>query len=264
MMRIATTLALAISLTGCVSSTSGKAAAQKTSVATASAGALTVELLTDDRLETGLTPIYLKVTTASGAVVTDAIVTFTPMMSMTSGVSHTAPVLGPPTLGADGLYRCDVVFQMATGMMGSWSATVGVTRPGADAVEASFPSLTIADSGCARTFAYFDPVLTATTKYVSSLNFEAAPKVGLNPVVVTLHRMEDMMTFVPVDDATVALDPQMPSMGHGSPGSVDPSLASSGIYEGKLSFSMAGDWETTVTFRRSGVIIGTPKFTTSF
>ena len=47
--------------------------------------------------------------------------------------------------------------------------------------------------------------------------------IGLNPVVVTLHESTDMgMTFTPVNDAAIALDPQMPSMGHGSPGSVNP------------------------------------------
>jgi hypothetical protein len=263
MNRIAISLALAAILAGCASDPK-QTSAQKTTVATATAGDLTVELLTDTRLETGMTPIYLKVKTASGQVVTDATVTFMPMMAMTSGTSHGAPVIGTPTAGPDGLYHCDVVFQMATSAMGSWSATAGVTRPGSATVEASFPALDVADSGCARTFSFTDPVTLAVTKYVASLNFEAEPKVGLNPVVVTLHAMQNMMAFVPVDDATITLDPQMPSMGHGSPGSVNPTLASSGVYDGQLSFSMAGEWETTVTFSRSGVWIGSPKFATTF
>ncbi len=263
MTRIAFSLALAAALAGCASATKDTSA-PKTSVATAAAGDLTVELLTDTQLETGMTPIYLKVTTASGQVVTDATVTFMPVMAMTGGLNHSAPVIGTPTVGADGLYDCDVVFQMATSATGTWSATGGVTRPGSAMVEASFPSLTVADSGRARTFSYTDPDTSTVTKYVASLNFEAKPKVGLNPVVVTLHRMQDMMTFVPVDDATIVLDPQMPSMGHGSPGSVSPTLASSGVYEGQLSFSMTGDWETTVTFSRAGVTIGAPKFATTF
>jgi hypothetical protein len=262
MKRIASTLALVLAAAGCHSG-APESATTKTTVATATAGALTVELLTDGELRTGLTPVYLRVRSASGDV-TDAAVTFMPMMTMTGGMSHGAPMLSDPSLDAEGLYRCDVVFQMASGMMGSWSATAEVTRPGSGPVVASFPSLAVADSGRARTFTWFDPDLTVTTKYVSSLDLEAAPKVGLNPVVVTLHRMQDMMTFVSVDDAAITLDPQMPSMGHGSPGSVDPAFASSGLYRGQLSFSMAGDWETTVTFKRSGVTIGAPKFTTTF
>jgi hypothetical protein len=263
MNRLARSLAIAATLAGCASDPK-TTPAQKTSIGTATAGDLTVELLTDTKLETGMTPVYLRVKTASGQPVTDATVSFMPMMAMMGGTGHSAPVVGAPAPGDDGLYHCDVVFQMASSAMGSWSAIVDVTRPGSATVEASFASLVVADSGRAKTFSYTDPATSAVTKYVSSLNFEAAPRVGLNPVVVTLHRMQDMMTFVPVDDAAIVIDPQMPSMGHGSPGSVNPTLASPGLYDGQLSFSMAGDWVTTVTFSRSGVIIGTPTFATTF
>lgn len=93
---------------------------------------------------------------------------------------------------------------------------------------------------------------------------QSLPKIGLNPIVFTLHKMQDMMTFVPVDDATLVFDPEMPSMGHGSSGSVNPTATSLGRYEGQLSFSMAGTWDTTVTVSQAGVTLGTPMFTTTF
>ena len=266
MNRIALSLALAASLAACASNEE-KPSASRTSIATAPAGALTVELLTDGRLETGLTPIYLKVTDAGGQVVTDATVTFTPVMEMTGGTSHSCPILGPPTLDADGLHHLDVVFNMASGPMSSWTATVGVTPAGSGTVEASFTALTVADSGRAKSFSYTDPNTLAVTKYISSLNFVDPPRVGLNPVIVTLHRMDGAMVFAPVDDATFVLTPKMPSMGHGSPGSVNPTLTStSGVYEGELSFSMAGDWETTVTISIASepLLTAAPKFLTTF
>src|SRR5512140_1163754 len=110
MNRIALSLALAAVLGGCGSSSNDPAPQPRASLGTAPAGALTVELLTDDQLRTGLTPIYLKVSNASGQLVTDATVTFTPVMAMTGGTSHSAPVIGPPTLDGDGFYHCDVVF----------------------------------------------------------------------------------------------------------------------------------------------------------
>ncbi len=229
------------------------------SVATAAAGDLTVELLTDKALGTGLTPIYLKITTASGAAVTDATVTFEPLMTMPT-MSHTCPVMGAPALTADGLYATAAVFQMASGAMGTWSATVGVTRPAAATKTATFANLQVADTGLARTFE------NGTSKFVVSLSFQQGPAVGLNPVVVTLHETTDMgMTFAPVNDATVKLDPQMPSMGHGSVGSIDPLKVSDGRYEGKLSFSMAGTWVTTLTLSRPGIDpLGSVAITTTF
>jgi hypothetical protein len=99
---------------------------------------------------------------------------------------------------------------------------------------------------------------------VASLNFLTSPAVGLNLIAVTLHQTQDTLTFLPVDDATVVLDPQMPAMGHGSPGSVNPTLYYSGIYRWKLRLSMAGTWQTTVTFSEEATVLGTPIFAMTF
>lgn len=256
-----------LSLTACGSNTDTDKKAESTakvSVASASAGDLTVELLTDVRLETGLTPIHIKVTAAGGATVTGATVDFLPMMAMANGKNHSCPTMGPPTLGADLMYHVGTVFQMASTEVDTWSATVTVGLPDGTSQVASFPLLLVADSGRAKVLSYTDPATSTLTKYQASLNFVGAPQVGLNPIVFTLHRMQDMTTFPSVDDAVITLDPQMPSMGHGSPGSVDPTLTAPGRYEGQLSFSMTGEWKTTVSLQRAGVVLGTPVFTTNF
>ena len=113
-------------------------------------------------------------------------------------------------------------------------------------------------------FSYSDPVSSVATQYVASLSFVSLPTIGLNPIVFTLQENQDMITLVPVSDATVILDPQMPSMGHGSPGSINPTPTSPGLYEGKLSFSMTGTWQTTVTVREGAITLGAPIFTTTF
>lgn len=263
--RPVVTLALLLSHVGCGgASNSSSRSANRASIAQASAADYSVEILTDTRLETGMTPIYLRIT-ASDRRVTDATVTFVPLMTMTGAIApmrHSAPVIGPPALDSGGDYRCDVVFQMASSENGSWSATVEIARSGAEAVKVAFPTLAVADSGRAKTFVYTDPVSSAKTKYVMSLNFREAPKVGLNPVVLTLHEMADAMSFPPVLDATMTMDPQMPSMGHGSPGSVSPTATSQGRYEGQLSFSMAGAWTTTVVASRAGAPLGSVTFST--
>ena len=236
----------------------------KVSVASAEAGDATVELLTDDKLQTGLTPIYVKITTADGKAITDANVTFVPMMTMSSGMQHSAPVIGNPSYETDGYYHGNVVFQMASSDVDIWSATVRINETDADTNEAIFANLSVSDSGRAQVFTYTDSATSVATKYVSSLNLTNSPQVGLNPVIFTLHQMQSMTTFEPIEDATLVVDPQMPSMGHGSPGSVNPTATSLGCYEGKVSFSMAGTWETTVSVSQAGVSLGAPKFTTTF
>ncbi len=186
------------------------------------------------------------------------------MMAMANGKNHSCPTMGPPTLGTDLMYHVGTIFQMASTEADTSSATVSVVRVDGTAAVASFPLLMVADSGRAKVLATTDPATATVTKYQASLNFVGAPQVGLNPIVFTLHRMQDMTTFPSVDDAIISLDPQMPSMGHGSPGSVDPTLTAPGRYEGLLSFSMTGEWKTTASIQRAGVVLGTPVFTTNF
>jgi len=58
----------------------------------------------------------------------------------------------------------------------------------------------------------------------------------------------------------------MPSMGHGASGSVQPTLLADGIYQGKVMFSMPGDWDVTVnTFLAgSSTAAASPKFSIVF
>lgn len=258
-------VAAALASSACAGSPEEDPGAALIRIATAPAGDLTVELLARaSGLETGMTPVHLRVTTASGQAVTDADVTFAPEMAMSGGPTHGAPVIGAPAPGPDGLYRVDVVFQMGSSTMASWSATVSVVRPSSAPVEAVFPGLPVAESGRARTFSGWDPDAAATAKLVASLNFVSAPRVGLNPVVVTLHRMEDTMTFAPVTDASMVLHPWMVDMPHGADGSVNPAPTTLGRYAGQLAFSMPGEWETTLTISRGGATLGAPRFRTTF
>jgi hypothetical protein len=123
--------------------TSSNGSLDKVSVATAAAGGLTVELLTDKALQTGLTPIYLRIATASGQAVTDASVTFLPTMSMSGVVEHGAPLIGQPTIAPDGLYHGQVVFLMPSTSTGTWAATVDITQSGSTTAVVTFPTLNV-------------------------------------------------------------------------------------------------------------------------
>jgi hypothetical protein len=167
--------------------------------------------------------------------------------------------MGSGASSADGLYRFGAVLDAASGPDLGWSAEVSVAGEGEPAT-VTFPSLDVkTGKDLARRFR------SGASEYVIALEFQARLQVGLNPVVVTLHATEDGgATFGPVNDATLALDPEMPSMGHGSPGSVNPVRTADGWYEGELSFSMQGDWLTTITVKRDGVVVGAPELLVFF
>lgn len=225
----------------------------RTTVATATSDALAGELAAVGTVSTGLTTFWLTLT-ENGAPVTDATLTLMPLMTMPTK-SHACPLVGDVVAEGKGVYRAQLVFQMASSDMGTWKVDAMVERPGKGKQTLSFP-VAVADSGMARVFTVGD------TKYVMSFSFDGAPKVGLNPAVVTLHTMKDMMTFPPFDEATLEMVPEMPAMGHGSSNNVAPALTSPGRYEGKVNFSMMGEWKTTFTVKKAGELMTTLSFDT--
>lgn len=237
------------------------AAEKRSALGTATAETLSGELASTAAPATGLTTVWLSLT-ESGAPVTDATLTLMPKMTMSS-MSHACPVVGEVVSEGQGVYRAQLVFQMASSETDTWKLDVKVERPGKDAKVLSYP-LTVADSGLARVFTVKDPSNESmSTKYVMSFSVDGAPKVGLNTAVITLHTMKDMMTFVPFDTATLEMVPEMPSMGHGSSNNVAPTLKSPGRYEGTINFSMMGEWKTTVTVKSGDALLSTASFTTT-
>lgn len=55
----------------------------------------------------------------------------------------------------------------------------------------------------------------------------------------------------PATDLHLQIDPQMPSMGHGSPGNVHPVHEGDGVYRGRVNFTMSGYWIVHVTVSRT-------------
>ena len=249
----------ALTLAACGSSTPDPAA-EKVVVGTATAGSFTVKLLADKALGTGANAVYAQVTTTStGAAVTNLSVTIVPMMDMGT-MMHSCPVTGPMVYdSATGAYGTGVVFQM----MGNWTAKVSLARSGMATAVADFAFL-VAD---AKASATFTPA-GGMAKYVLSYNYVNPLVVGLNTVAVTLYSTTDMgMTFQPVNDAIFEMVPWMPSMGHGASGSVQPTRTTTpGAYQGKVMFSMPGDWEVTVNTYLMGstTAAASPKFSTFF
>jgi len=254
--RSAIAAALALGLASCSSSTGSGPAL----LGTAQAGAIKVQLYTATQLATGLSPVYAKLTDASGAGITTAIVTFVPTMTVTGGGTHTAPMVGPVTLNNEFLFQGYILFPMASGAMGSWSMQVGVQiLPALVPTFANFPSLPVADTGKAASFA------SSGLEYVLGFNLKGVATVGQNPVVVTLFSTSDAgATYVAVDDASLVLAPCVPSATHCSSGSVNPTFASDGTYNGSVNFDRSGSWVTEVRVSRNGSAIGSSNFSTSF
>jgi len=216
-------------------------------VAGGRAGRWTVEVRSDRSLGTGIAALEVHVTGDGGAVVSDAVLAFEARRPSTGLV---APVTNGPRIEADGAYHLDASIAEAASVDAGWTFRVEVTRAGEQAV-ATFAGLPVADRRLAGTFTEGDK----TT--ILAVRFESGLRVGSNPITVTLHEVRPGAAAVPVEGATIHVEPYMPSMGHGSTGSADPvPTGTPGTYAGSLFFSMPGDWETTFTVALAGAEVG--------
>ncbi|MCU0696825.1 MAG: FixH family protein [Myxococcaceae bacterium] len=255
MSRCSLLLTLPLILVACGHAHQEPAGPTRTTLAQVTSDGLAAELSSTAALSTGLSTVWLTLS-ENGQLVTDATVTLLPEMTMPDR-KHACPVVGDVTHEGLGIYRGQLVFQMPSGDTGTWSLAAKVVRGGRETL-VRFDSLAIGDSGLSRSFTVANAAMpTMPTRYVMSVSFPEGKKVGLNPVVVTLHRMKDMMTFPAVDDATVEMVPEMPAHGHGSPNNVAPASKGAGRYEGVVNFTMPGEWKTTFTVSSAGSVMQT-------
>ena len=100
--------------------------------------------------------------------------------------------------------------------------------------------------------------------YIVTLNGLEDPEVGVNEIVVTVHKKQSMMSFPEVSGLSMTLDPQMPDMGHGSIGNIDPVYTSAGKYEGVVAFNMTGYWTLDIDVSLDGTDLGTVQYEFNF
>ena len=212
-----------------------------------------VELYSKDSLFVGFNKVYIKVTDKnSGQPVDQATLVLHPLMDMVT-FSHACPVENPAsTPNTEGYYEGVILFSMPG--INSWSVSADVTVNGkTETVKFELPK--VIASIPVQKIVMIDSVMTNGTlklvKYPISIVKLDEWKVGMNTFEVTIHQMQDMMTFPIANDFIVEITPEMPSMGHGSPNNINPVYTSLGHYVGKVNFTMTGPWRVNMLIKKS-------------
>lgn len=94
-----------------------------------------------------------------------------------------------------------------------------------------------------------------TKKYIIALKEPKNPKIGVNDLALLVYENQ-AGNFVALENLTISIDPQMTSMGHGSPNNVHPvwnNIAKH--YEGKVNFTMSGDWRLFMDIENNGNVV---------
>lgn len=205
-------------------------------------------------LEQGFNEIALKIKdNASNQYVTNALVTWTPLMHMTM-MTHSCPKSPVEKISANGsVYEGYIVFQMAQNTTEYWDLKIDYTINGTAYSITSVIDVPASAKQRVTTFTGSDNV-----KYVVAYVDPHHPKVGINDMVAGVWKMQDMMTFTVVDNYKLKIDPRMPSMGnHSSPNNVDLTQTTAGdLYNGKLSLTMTGLWKINLQLvNASGTVL---------
>lgn len=183
----------------------------------------------------------------------NAVVTWAPLMHMTS-MSHACPFSAvSKTSGKETLYDGYVVFQMAENATEYWELAVNYTINGTAYTAKSRIAVPASAKQRVTTFTGTDGV-----RYILALIEPKNPKVATNDMTVGVFKMQSLMMFPVVDNFKVKIDPRMPSMGnHSSPNNVDLTQTVAGnLYNGKLSLTMTGYWKINLQLlNASGAVL---------
>ena len=209
--------------------------------------------------ETGYNEIYVALyDSVDGSRLSNGHFDIMPMMDMGT-MQHSCPVENTEdTTTTNGYFKTAVIFSMP-GTASQWSLNLNFHnhKNGLDGSGAL--GVNVISSSPARfksTVLSLDSNSSVFISLVGLLN----PQVGINDFEITLHKKANMISFPAINNYSVEIVPEMPSMGHGSPNNVNPILTSNGHYVGKVNFTMTGLWRINLKLYKNGTLISNDKY----
>lgn len=222
--------------------------------ANSESGIFNVELKAEQTLFQGYNKLYFNMKKNSdNSQITQASVSLLPMMHMTM-MTHAAPFENPEsTVNKNGFFEGAAVFIMPGNPDEGWELRVAIDAGGIkDTTYLTIPEVTSLDE--AREFSVVSEADGKT--YFISLLEPSEPEVGMNDIEFTVHFRENMMSFPAAENLSISIEPEMPSMGHGSPNNINPTHIGNGHYKGKVNFTMTGWWRVNIDVSKEGEPIG--------
>lgn len=222
----------------------------------ASGAAARIELYSDGDLFPGYNPVFISVRDSiSGDRIKTAELTLYPEMNM-STKTHSCPVDNPPNLAPDGLFTGGIMFTMPSGQMGEWTLDISIQNaPSGLSGKARLP-IAVKPKAPSRVIAF---EAANGERYLLSYYFPERIKVGVNRFALVAFTQHSG-AYIPAEDLQIKLDPEMPSMDHGSPNNENPVHTSGGHYTGKVNFTMTGEWRLNLEVSHETTSLGNRYF----
>ena len=178
-------------------------------------------------------------------ILSNATVMYEPLMDM-GAMMHSSPVEQPVWDADVKAFAGAVVFIMPSAN-GTWTIDVEVTHPTTSLKGTAVFPFTVIDKPETRLVSFMSQ--TNNSKVFVALLDPRSPEVGMNDYHLAIYTKANMMSFPPISDLQIEIDPEMPTMGHGSPNNVNPTALGYGHYMGEVNFTMTGYWKVNMVIK---------------
>lgn len=203
----------------------------------------------------GYNKIYLAVRdSVSGEKLNEEIdLSIIPMMDMDM-MTHSCPTEDLEYNPDSKLYKGAATYVMPS-TAGTWVLNVNVHGVGLGDLATSIIGLEVVELEEAKLVS-FQSAIDPDATYFVSLVQPKDPKVGENDFEILINRRASMMDWPYEPYLTVEIEPEMPSMNHGSPNNVNPTHIGMGHYQGVVNFTMTGWWKVNMIIKDGeGVVL---------
>lgn len=204
-------------------------------------GTHTLELFnTSGQFKTGYNAISIRVKDlATDTYIEDANLSWTPLMQMPA-MQHSCPKSTiTKAIDKNTVYTGFIIYQMTNIDGSGWTLTLDYSVNGLEYTVTE--SITVLQNEKQNVSSFMG---SDDNKYITALIEPTTPRIAINNLKVGLFKMENMMSFPPVENYSLTLDPRMPGMGnHSSPNNTDLIYNSADqMYYADLSLTMTGYW----------------------
>lgn len=209
--------------------------------------------------ETGYNEVYVALfDSTDGSKLSNGHFNILPMMDMGT-MTHSCPVENTTdSITTNGYFKSAVVFTMP-GSSSQWSLNLSFQNTKNGLSGTGSAGVTVISSSPSRFKSTTVPLDNNDKVYISLVNLKS-PQVGVNDFEITLHKKGSMTSFPAINNYSVEIVPEMPSMGHGSPNNVNPILTANGHYAGKVNFTMTGLWKININLYLNGTLISSDQY----
>ena len=207
----------------------------------------TIKIYAQEALFVGYNYILVQVKdNATGEILDNPDVMFMPVMEMNSGMMHACPLEQPTYNTSLQVMEGTITFVMPSMGQGKWNLGLKLKNTAGTEEDINI-DVDVMQKAEPQLFSFVSAHNPNQNVFVALVN-PRMPQIGINDFEVVVYERQSMMSWPALEMLNIEIDPEMPTMGHGSPNNVNPIDMGEGHYLGKVNFTMSGYWKVNMKF----------------